>query len=187
MGVWRRQLQERSDEKGLSAVSDIATEAWPQPYEGINGTVRDGDDLLSLEDEAMPRRRMMIMIGLNLRRATLVGNPAPIVAAMNERLSHPQPGDLVFETTTARRAGSEHRGFGILLEHRREWCSTDEDWARDTADEPGELRGDDNRPADDAWYVQYGPGERDIARWTNAECAAILTEQEYPPVPIAAH
>lgn len=73
------------------------------------------------------------------------------------------------ETTTAWRPDSEYRGLGILLACRREWCSTDEEWAAYRAEEPYE----DERLADRYWYVQYGPGDRDIARWENCEFIAI--------------
>lgn len=146
----------------------------PQPWEGINGTLREADDLLSLEDKAMPRRRRMVTMALLLHKATLVGNPAPAVQRMHERMYRPEPGDLVVETTTAWRPGNEVRGFGILLGHRREWCSTDEEWAVSLAEEPG----DDERMADHYWYVQYGPGERDIARWEDCAFVAMPDDPE---------
>lgn len=150
-------------------MTETEREVLPQPWEGVNGTARTGDDLLSLEDEAMPRRRRMVMMALLIRKATLVGNPAPIVRKLYERTSSPQPGDLVIETTSARRPDSEYRGFGILLAHRREWCSADAEWAAYLAGpEP-----DPERTADDYWYVQYGPGERDIVRWANCDFMAI--------------
>jgi len=155
-------------------MTETVREVLPQPWEGVNGTEQTGDDLLSLEDEAMPRRRQMIMMALLLHRATLVGNPAPVVRRIWDRISAPQPGDLVVETTCARRPGSEHRGFGILLSHRREWCLADTDWAAYLAENPQ----DDERTTDNYWYVQYGPGERDIARWENCDFMAILDEAE---------
>jgi hypothetical protein len=160
------------------------TETWPQPNEGITGTSRIGDDLLSLDDAAMPRRRMMIMMGLCLRNATRVGNPAPIVQRMDERMRNPQPGDLVYETSTARRPGSELYGLGILIAHRIEWWSSDEDWARAMADEPESLRSDDNRPTDHAWYIQFGPGEQNVYRWVNCEFMMLPTDPGVFDVPI---
>jgi len=143
--------------------------ALPQPWEGINGTARDSDDLLSLEEEAMPRRRRMVMMALLLRKATLVGNQAPVVRSMYERMSDPQPGDLVVETTTSWRPDGGYRGFGILLGHRREWCTKDEAWAAYLAENPD----DDERLADHYWYIQYGPGERDISRWEDCRFIAV--------------
>ena len=42
------------------ATEPTAGDDLPRPYEGINGIPRDADDLLSLEEEAMPRRRRMV-------------------------------------------------------------------------------------------------------------------------------
>lgn len=148
-------------------------ENWPQPWEGVTGIAREDDDLLSLEDAAMPRRQMMTGLARCLCKAVLVGDPAPVVRRMGDRMRAPQPGDLVFEQTMTRRGDDWYRGFGILLLRRREWASTDEDFAREMAGEPEDLRGDDNRCTDDAWYIQYGPGERDICRWVNADFTMI--------------
>ena len=144
---------------------------WPQPFEGITGQDRD-DDLLSVEPGAMHRRRMMIMMGLCLRAATL-GHPAPMVKRMAERMADPRPGDLVFEWSTARRAGSELPGLGVLIAHRREWSETDAEWAAQMAELPPDLRDDDDRGTDVAWYVQYGPTAEHVHRWVNAECLAL--------------
>ena len=104
----------------------------------------------------MPRRRAMIMTGMTMRSAAMTGNAAPFVVQIRERATDPRPGDLVIETTRARWPGSELHGIGILLARRRE------------QHEP------------DVWYVQYGPGERDIARWANCEFAAIPFDATWP-------
>lgn len=174
---------------------DVTERSFPQPREGITGTDRTEDDLLSLEDAAIPRRLLMIGMAHCLRKATLVGNPAPIVARMNERIRDPQPGDLVVEESTAYRRDEDTqvKAFGILLAHRTEWAQTDEEWAADVeqerkaheeflrgpyaqpgdADEPWEP---DERMTDHAWYVQYGPKAGDICRWTNCSFVAIPTD-----------
>lgn len=169
--------------------------ARKQPYEGINGTARTGDDLLSLEDEAIAVRKVLVNLMTVIRKTTLVGQPAPIVRDISDRMGHPVPGDLVVEasTTLHRQTGDWYRGFGILLEHRREWWETDADWevmvAQGRADHEEFLRGPyahpgdadepwepDERRTDDAWYVQYGPGERDICRWVNCEFMMVPTD-----------
>jgi hypothetical protein len=171
---------------------------FPEPREGITGAVRTEDDLLSLEDAALPRRRMMIAIARHLREATTVGNPAPIVQRMSERMRDPQPGDLVVETsrTIWGRRGLEIEGFGILLAHREEWNETDEEWAAVIEQERAEhekfLRGPysvpgdadepwepDERITDHAWYVQYGPAEGDVCRWVNCEFMAIPIDGDF--------
>ncbi len=154
------------------------TGTYPQPHEGITGVVRDQDDLLGLDDKALARRALIIGLARCLHRATLVGNPAPIVARMHERIQAPRPGDLVLETSTMYRLGDDgHKAFGILLAHRVEWWSTDEEHAAMLAEERGHDPDyvDDERLTDHAWYVQYGPEPGDICRWTNCSFAVIPT------------
>ena len=169
----------------------MTARTYPQPHEGITGTDRTGDDLLSLEDEAIPRRLMMIGLAYCLCQATLVGNPAPVVARMSKRINDPQPGDLVMERATPYRKHREDdqvKGFGILITHRDEWWQTDEDLAADIAkmradgdvDEGylASLESGEERSVDHAWYIQYGPRAGDICRWTNCEFVTIPTDGE---------
>ena len=65
---------------------------YPQPREGITATERTEDDLLALDDKAIARRLMMIGTMKALHTATLVGNPAPVVADMHARMRDPRPG-----------------------------------------------------------------------------------------------
>ena len=116
---------------------------YPQPREGITGTERTEDDLLALNDKAVARRLLMIGTVKALRTATLVGNPAPVVAEMWARMQDPQPGDLVMESGTPFRKSdpdAQIKGFGILIAHREEWASTDEEWAATLAEEPDLVR-----------------------------------------------
>lgn len=171
---------------------------FPEPREGITGTARTVDDLLSLEDAALPRRRMMIAIARHLREATMVGQPAPVVQRMSERMRSPQPGDLVVETSRTLWGGRglEIEGFGILLAHREEWWETDADWGAAVEREragheeflrgPYSIPGDADEPwepgersTDHAWYVQYGPGEKDVCRWVNCEFMAIPVDGDF--------
>lgn len=150
---------------------------YPQPREGITGTERTEDDLLALNDKAVARRLLMIGTVKALRTATLVGNPAPVVAEMWARMQDPQPGDLVMESGTPFRKSdpdAQIKGFGILIAHREEWASTDEEWAATLAEEPDLVR-EEERFHDHAWYVQYGPAAEDVCRWTNCEFMAVPT------------
>lgn len=152
------------------------TARYPQPREGITGTDRTEDDLLGLDDKAVARRLMMIGTARALNSACLVGNPAPVVADMYARMRDPRPGDLVMETGTPFRRNdpdAQIKGFGILIGHREEWASTDEEWAAACAEDP-DVR-EDERFHDHAWYVQYGPAAEDVCRWTNCEFIAIPT------------
>lgn len=153
------------------------TARYPQPRQGITGVARTDDDLLALDDKAIARRLLMIGTARALHSAVLVGNPAPKVAEMYARMTDPQPGDLVLETTSSSRRGStdtQIKGFGILIAHREEWASTDEEWAAEIIDDPT-IDADRDRFHDHAWYVQYGPAATDVCRWTNCEFIAIPT------------
>lgn len=154
------------------------TTRYLQPHEGITGTLRDQDDLLSLAPEALARRRMMADLAKALQSAVLVGNPAPVVKRMWQRMSHPEPGDLVLELSTFYRRYSEPN-MGILLAVRDEWAQTDEEYAKDFAEN---LNGEQ-----DGWrgieynvhYVQYGPKPADVYRWHNADFMMIPTEDRF--------
>lgn len=160
--------------KAAARKGDVAPPepSWPQPWEGIKGSERDGSDLLSLEEEAMPRRRVMVMMALAQYSATQVGSPAPKVAQMGRRMRSPQPGDLVVEVTRAHGPLSEHRGFGILLAARKEWVQSDGEWAALPAGQREE-----GRSVGEAWYIQYGPEPGDVARWTDAQVVAVLADE----------
>jgi hypothetical protein len=175
--------------------------AYKQPREDVApGAVRD-DNLLSLEESAVAVRKLLAGLAGVLMKATLVGQPAPIVRRIHERMHDPQPGDLVLETSTMyRHADDWYKGCGILLEHRVEWWETDaereaqvaeeraahEDFLRGPyahpgdADEPWEP---DERTTDHAWYIQYGPQPADVCRWVNCDFIAIPTDPRGWDVP----
>lgn len=183
-------------------MSETGGRSFPQPREGITGTDRD-DDLLSLEEAAVPRRMIMAGMARCLRDAALVGNPAPRVARMWQRMKDPQPGDLVIETSTFFRRDEDDRikAMGILIAHRAEWEETDEEWAAHVEEERAAyeefLRGpyshpgdkpfdpaDCERLTDHAWYVQYGPKAADICRWVNCDFMMIPSDPEAFQVPV---
>lgn len=149
-----------------------------QPYEGIYGAFRD-NFLLSLEDEATEHREALMRMAKHLRAALLTGHPAPIATRIWEQVSKPEPGDLVVETTRALHS-LDHQGFGILLAHRTEWAESDK--ARAQYDYPGE-----ERPREDVWYVQYGNGHRDIARWQDCEFMTLpVAVESFGRLPVVA-
>lgn len=175
--------------------------SWPQPREGITGSDRR-DDLLSLEDAAIPRRLVMAGMAKALLNATMVGQPAPIVKRMYARMRDPQPGDLVIELSTmwSRDEDTRIKGMGILVAHRQEWASTDAEWSEYVAEEKraydedfktgpyyrpedGEFDADEmcERITDHAWYIQYGPAAADICRWTNCEFVAVISADMHLP------
>lgn len=151
-------------------VLPVEPPSWPVPWEGIEGTARDADDLLSLRKTAIPRRRVMVAMALVTHKLTLAAIPSAAVAQIGKRMRNPQAGDLVAEVTNARTPGSERKGFGILLASRREWLCSDEEWSGD---------GNDGRPSGDVFYVQYGPKPEHVARWGTDEgqIIAVLGEE----------
>jgi hypothetical protein len=179
-------------------MSETGGRSFPEPREGVTGADRD-DDLLSLEDAAVPRRLIMAGMARCLRDAVLVGNPAPAVARMWERMKNPAPGDLVIETSTFYRRDEDDRvkAMGILIAHRVEWNETDVEWGAYIEEERARyeefLRGPYSQPGDGpfdpsqcerttdhAWYVQYGPQAGDVCRWVNCDFMMIPADpQDY--------
>lgn len=156
---------------------------WPQPHEGVTGTERD-EPFLSLDESVVSIRDTLRGLAQHLQTATLVGNPAPVVARMSERIRSPRPGDLVVEVSTLYGPFGDRviKGIGILLVERREWWETDDEWRAQI--ERGEVYPDEERSTDHAWYIQYGPHAADVCRWTN--CSFIVLpmpdERFHPPV-----
>jgi hypothetical protein len=149
----------------------------PQPYEGVTTTDREGDDLLSLDPKALPRRAAMAALAMCLWNAVVVGEPAPLVARMWERMRDPRPGDLVLETSRYYLDYANAEAFGVLVAHRMEWWDTDEEWAR--LRRYRERDKNDKRPTDTAWYVQYGPSRHHIYRWVNATFITVPTDAKF--------
>lgn len=159
------------------------TTKLPAPREGVVGVDRD-DWLLDLDMRAMPHRDALAAMAGHLQTASLVGNPAPNTKAVWDRISNPQVGDLVVESTywwPGR--NEEHRAqcLGILLAKRAEWACSDEEWARWESEDPGAYGGE--RPIErDVWYIQYGSGAKDICRWVNCTFIALPTNpREFRP------
>jgi hypothetical protein len=151
-----------------------------QPHEDITGAAgRAGDPLVSLSDDHLPVRVALTMMARHLQTATLVGDPAPVVARMAKRLRAPQVGDLVIEQAAAgMHRDTWWRGFGYLAEHRLEWCHTDAEWEK-LKREDGALT-DDDRWTEDAWYIQYGPATADVCRWVNCSFRVIpITDEAF--------
>lgn len=150
-----------------------------QPHEGIRGTRRD-DGLLSLGEDAQAVRLWLLGMAAHLCQAVQVGQPAPIVAAMYERIQEPRLGDLVAEMSAIydrRDPERQVKGLGVLIAHREEWATTDEEWERYRSEYPEDVSVDE-RWSDHAWYIQYGPGPDDICRWTNCSFRVLPAPDE---------
>lgn len=151
-----------------------------QPRQGVVGLDRSGSYLLSLDEQARQHREALIELADHLFTAICVGNQAPVVERMYNRITQPVVGDLVVETSRrGRRADDEARlmALGYLVEHRYEWWETDEEWNAHLADDGGLT--DEDRTIDEAWYVQYGPNPDDVCRWTNANFRAVPVDMTF--------
>lgn len=150
----------------------IPTLTYPDHHEGIAGRQLDPDGLLSLDERALPCRLTLMAVAQHLRRACMVGQPAPIVARMEDRTRAVQLGDLVVEVTVGLSPRTDRdrrvKAFGYLVAHRDEWSDSEADWKAFAQEDP-EWAFPDNRATDHAWYIQYGPDPADVCRWTNCQ------------------
>lgn len=146
--------------------NDHRPRTWPQPNNGVVGVDRSDDLLLSLDEQVALQREHLATVTSHLFDACLVGNPAPRVQAMYLRLTHPQLGDYIIETSWRRHQPDWWRAFGVLTAVRIEWESTDTEWDTHKAID-GVGLADSDRRTDTAWYIQYGPDPTDLCRWTN--------------------
>ena len=156
----------------------MSTLNWPQPYENIQGTDLSGNWLLSLDEKAIAHRDVIIVMGKHLLTATLVGNPAPVVRRMSDRMRQPERGDIAAATEVLHGRGDldyRIKGLGVFLGQRREWAETDADWEAFKAEDGCGLT-DEDRTTDTVFYLQYGPAPGDICRWHNSEPVALLTQ-----------
>jgi hypothetical protein len=146
---------------------------WRAPWEGITGEPRPAlGDLLSLAEDAGARRAVMAGMAVCLYHATAGGTLLPACTRMAARIRGPRPGDLVAEVTTAGTPGSSREGLGVLIACRPERPGPSPDGAC--------SRLGAALPGDDAWYVQFGPGPGDVARWTAARfIAALAGDREF--------
>ena len=128
-------------------------------------------------------------LGSELFGALLHGNPCPANAHRYRRMTNPQPGDLVMETSTAymrlRNATSEwalsrdghihsEAGIGILVK------VTWEPYPREEGDEWDE-EADGPWPTEKCWYLRRLDNGEEF-RWTNANCVTILPHEGWETI-----
>lgn len=150
-----------------------------QPYEGITPFPADGFPL-ELDDSMLPLRLLVRNLARELRAAAAC-HPGSRHQGVASVMNNPKRGDLVVEISTSYRTTLDATlgGFGVLLERRHEWQTTDKDFALECARQdaaygprtPQEHAED--RFTETAWYVQYGPGPEHVFRWVDAECVAV--------------
>lgn len=116
--------------------------------------------------------RLMEISAYNLYLATLVGDPAPRVKKIGDRMCAPVPGDLVLETSTIYREGERYESLigcrlGRLVRTAREDVCTAEQWYDH---EGGEASGEPI-PTERVWYIEIADGRE--YRWRNASFIAV--------------
>ncbi len=102
---------------------------------------------------------LVAQVTLNLRRACMVGSPAPVVAYMWNLMNDPRPGDLVLEVSRFRKEPFEPASLGRLVRV-----------------EDDEVRG--------RIYTVVpltGPQAGEEVPWENASFVKVLTERPRPP------
>ncbi len=144
----------------------------PVPYEGVVGPTGH-PLLLSVNDRFLPVREALIRMGWHLLCATQVAPQAPVVARIYQRITNPQPGDLVVERTGLlrhltesspdRRAEFHRTAFGIFITAREEWVP---DPTR-PAPPPGGADAGGLVPGL-VHYLQYAPQQGAVSRMVNS-------------------
>lgn len=147
----------------------MSAAGYPDHHAGVRGEARGDDPLLTTDGSLVAARLMWA-----LQRATLVGNAAPIVTSMRNRMDAPVVGDavVVIDATFWGNSDAKHKAVGYLVAKRAEWLSSQAEWDREVGKD-GALSDRDRVVERAAWYVQYGPNPVDICRWTNCDVVAI--------------
>lgn len=174
----------------------MTEDRYPQPHEGVTATDLGPGHLLAL-DEASVDRRLKVLDLAQQRWDDILHGRIPDRDAAFDRMYNPRVGDLVTELTTSFRADRDSRiqASGILLVHeRREWASTDEQWAQTVAEEKANHEEEGlvfdveqfarDRFADTASYIQYGSAAADICRWSNCKFIAVPADLYEPSRPV---
>jgi hypothetical protein len=125
----------------------------------------------------IPNEKLIATIGYNLYRTTSVGNPAPIVKTLGDRMRDPRPGDLVLEVSSIywkmKQEPFDASNLGFLTRTAMEPVFTEEEW-----NEEPEL-GHDNQPlpygacpTEKVYYINRLDGKGEV-RWHNAAFIAL--------------
>lgn len=117
---------------------------------------------------ALHVERLIESLIYNLYGATLVGNPAPSVKALHDRMVNPKVGDLVLEVSSIWQEGRTGTRLGRLVKIALEPMYTAEQWYGDMEAEPEEKI-----PNEHVWYLTLADGRE--YHWTNAQFVAVPT------------
>jgi hypothetical protein len=112
--------------------------------------------------------KLIETLAYNLYGATLVGNPAPIVKELGDRMIAYQVGDLVLECSTIYMDDRYGARLGKLARVAIEPMFTPERWYQEMEAGPEEKI-----PEEKVWYLALPDGRE--FRWTNARFIAVPT------------
>lgn len=150
------------------------------------GTWRRGGSRWVLTDAEAQLLRFVAEAGHAAYMATLVGDPAPIVKRMGDRIRDPRPGDVVLETSTFYQRNWRPSALGQLILTRDEpfldrveFCEAhlDGDYWNDPDETYPEFAA---RHTERVWYLRplAGVGGPCLHRWSNASFIALPVTDE---------
>ena len=148
--------------------------SYLQPHEGITGTARSAEDPLLTPVGS----DLVLQLTRHLYGASI--STVPSSQELHRRLTSPAVGQpvAVLDAMYQRSPDTRWKGVGYLLETRREWWTTDAEWAAEQRAQlhDGYLADEERMVEPAAWYVQYGPEPADVCRWVNCQVLALPLE-----------
>lgn len=154
------------------------TTGYPEHHEGVRGIARN-EPWLSLEEDSWPIQEAIIALTRKVMSCCTVGNPAPSVTEVWQKMKNPQVGDFVVEPWVYKRASLDKKmkSLGYLVAKRTEWAETEEEFQKYILEDPDYA---EDRSTDIGWYIQYGPNPEDVCRWTNCDIYAVPFSPDEP-------
>lgn len=124
-------------------------------------TEQDMADAVQYLRDHFVAERLIETLAYNLYLATLVGDPAPRVKRLYDRVRAPIVGDLVLEVSTIHDEARVGTRLGRLVRIAQEPVGTAEEW------------GDEPIPNEPVWYLELTDGRG--YGWKNASFIAVPT------------
>lgn len=115
-----------------------------------------------MTDDAL---RLLCIAVYNMWLCTLVGNRAPLVTVVNERMRKPEVGDMVMERSTTWNPDRDQHRIGRFLRIENRPMYTEEQWRAEHA--PNEPS--DPIPTDPHWIIEPLANPGTEYAWWNAD------------------
>lgn len=113
--------------------------------------------------------RLVETLAYNLYLSTLVGDPAPRIKQLGDRISRPVVGDMVLEVSTIHDETRVGTRLGRLVREALEPMYTPEGWYAE-----GNAGPDEPIPRERVQYIELSDGRE--YRWHNARFITVPTE-----------